>query len=565
MRKHASASGYAFVDGAPDRLLEGDAIAHHLAAQTDVANAAARLDGCFAAVIAREHETVLVTDRYGAIPLYVRTPSTRPLTASTDPWAVVAAGDSPPQLDAIAVVDMLRLGYVAGERTLVEGVRTLSPASVVRIRDDGTVHTHRYWSLRYEADDAPVESFEKRLDVAFDTLGARIDALCDAQQRDAVLMLSGGIDTRLLAALLATRANSRVRCISYGAPDDPDVIAARDVARTVDFPFEHAPITPASLDDAFFDSSVREVGITSRFTCGAGARVAPLGSDDVVLTGHTGFLSSDMAPLNWGVRNRDDLRRMIYARHYSYDRSEPLVAKAVRADYDALKWTSLEETLADYDPTADAMGEMHRWNQDQRQRKLVYMEYRAYGRRAGWMMPLGAHDIVDVFCSLPWQLRLDQAMYKQVTHRLFTGRAEGLARIGRVGGRLEYDQRPYRKYRTIARLQPLSGAVLTRALPAAKRYGRRQRRAAPLRYGPTPLRHWFLTDSRARSALLARIDGIDVDMLKPEGVRAAVLDARSSEWVFQLLLAGALTVQGVADEARSVWNAARRARAAAVS
>jgi hypothetical protein len=191
------------------------------------------------------------------------------------------------------------------------------------------------------------------------------------------------------------------------------------------------------------------------------------------------------------------------------------------------------------------------------------MEYRAYGRRASWMMPLGAHDIVDVFCSLPWELRLDQAMYKHATQRLFTGRAAGLADIGRVGGRFEYDDRRFRQYRTISRLQPLAGAVLTRVLPAAKRYGRRQRRTAPLRYGPTPLRHWFLTDSRARATLLDRIDAIDVDLLKADGVRAAVLDARSSEWAFQLLLAGALTVQGVADEARAVWDAARRSPAAA--
>ncbi|MCU1426282.1 MAG: asparagine synthase (glutamine-hydrolyzing) [Actinomycetia bacterium] len=554
-------AGYAFVDGDPDQLLLDDAIGAHLARARDVASAASRLDGCFAAVIDRAQETVLVTDRYGSVPLYFRAPLARPAVASDDPWAVVATLSRPPALDAVAVLDMLRLGYVAGERTLIENVRTMPPASVTRVSDAHVV-TEQYWRFSYiDGRDDPA-MYEKRLDQCMDALAARIDALCDGQGREAVLMLSGGVDTRAVAALLATRSRSSVRCISYGPADDPDARTGREIADAVGFRFEHAPISVDAFNSQLcepssFKAAIREVGITTRFTCGTGARFSSVADDGVVLTGHTGFLSSALHRMNWGVYGKAGARRMTYARHYTYERSEVLVPRSVRVDYDALRYTSLDETLASYDPCVDPLGEMHRWNEEQRQRNLVLMEYRAYEQRAPWMMPLGAHDVVDLFLTLPYALRLDQRLYKQMVQQMCTGRAEPLAHISRVGGRLSADNRVYRRYRTIDRLQPASGAVLTRALPLAKRYGQRQRHTPPLRYGPNPLRHWFLTDGQFRTDVLDRVEAISVDVLRPEAIRAALLDGRSGEWVFQLLLAGALTVQGVADEATRVWQRER--------
>jgi hypothetical protein len=500
----------------------------------------------------------LITDRYGSVPLYVASPCTVPVVAAETPWPIVAAASAPPALDPLSVVEMLHLGYVAGERTLLDGVQTLPPATVAHLRA-GTMTADRYWRLRYHDTQEPEDVYEKRLADAYELLAAQIDAMCAAQERDAVLMMSGGLDTRSLAALISTRCESRVRCVSYGDVDDPDVEAAHHVASALGVPFERAPMTCEVLRGECFDNAIREVGATTRFTCGAGARVVPMPSDAVVMAGHTGFLSSGWANMNWGLRGRDDARRMIYARHYLYERGDQLVRRATSIDSKAMVEASLDETLHGfYGPGTDASSEMHRWNQEHRQRKLVFMEYRAYERRAGWMMPLAANDVVDLFCSLPWSLRLDQTLYKRLARRMCTGKAASLMDISRVGGSFDDDDHHlYRVYRAIKTFQPVSGAAVTRVLPAAKRYGRQQRRRPPMRTGPAPLRHWFLTDGTARALLLDRIDGIDVDVLRSDGVREAVLDARSGEWVFQLLLAGALTAQGVADEATRVWRAAR--------
>ncbi len=551
-------TGYAFVAGAPDALLLDGAIGAHLARAGDVARAASRLDGSFAAIVERDDATLLVTDRYGSVPLYYREPLTRPAVASSDPWAVVATLSRRPTLDAVGVVDMLRTGYTVGAHTLIEHVHTVPPATVIRV--SGTrASAEQYWHLGYEDGREAPSRYERRLDALLDTVAARIDAFCIDRGRDAVLMLSGGVDTRFLAALLATRCRTRTRVMSYGAADDPDVRTARQVADVLGFRYERAPITVDGFTDWFTDRSafaeaIDEVGITTRFTCGTGARFVALPADGVVLTGHTGFLSSQVVPLNWGPNDVAGVRRMTYARHYTYGRSETLVPRSLRLDYRALRHVSIDETLAGFDADADSVGQMHRWNEEQRQRNLVFMEYRVYERRAGWMMPLAGHDLVDLFLGAPSSIRIDQVLYKNMLRRMCTGRAEPLSKIGRVGGCMEVSDREFRRFEMVRRSQPVSGAVLTRLLPLVKRFSGRQRRTPPLQHGPTPLRHWFLTDGRFRDAVLERLDEITVDLLRAEGVRAAVLDARSGEWVFQHLLAGALTVQGTADHAARVWS-----------
>jgi hypothetical protein len=351
--------------------------------------------------------------------------------------------------------------------------------------------------------------------------------------------------------------------VSYGHPDDPDMCTAREIANAIGFDFSHGPIsvdhfTDAIEDDVLLRAAIDEVGITTRFTCGAGARVAPIPDDGVVLTGHTGFLSSALVRMNWGVHDKASVRRMTFGRHYRYERSEILVPRALRFDYDAVRYTSLDETLANFDDDADPLGEMHRWNEEQRQRNLVFMEYRAYERRSPWMMPLAANDLVDLFASAPYSIRVDQIMYKQMLLQMCSGRAEPLAHISRVGGKLEVSDREYRKFHRIQQTQPVSGAVVTRVAPFLKVHSRRQRRAAPLRYGPAPIRQWFLTDGRFRAAMLERIDAISTDLLRPDAIRAAALDPRSGEWVYQLLVAGAITTQATADYAADVWRAANR-------
>ncbi|MEU6228798.1 N-acetylglutaminylglutamine amidotransferase [Streptomyces sp. NPDC047042] len=174
--------------------------------------------GMFAFAIV-EHRTgrlVLGRDRLGIKPLYLaRTPG-RLRFASSLP-ALLAAGDVDTSLDPVALHQYLSWhATVAAPHTVLEGVRKLPPATVRVVEPDGTHRDHRYWQPSYtrrpeHADMAPDEWRD-----------AVLDALRTAVRRRTVadvpvgVLLSGGLDSSLVVALLADEGQHDLRTFSVG-------------------------------------------------------------------------------------------------------------------------------------------------------------------------------------------------------------------------------------------------------------------------------------------------------------------------------------------------------------
>jgi asparagine synthase (glutamine-hydrolysing) len=177
-----------------------------------------RFRGMFAFAIV-EHRTgrvVLARDRLGIKPLYLaRTPG-RLRFASTLP-ALLAAGDVDTSLDPVALHQYLSWhATVAAPRTVLNGVRKLPPATVRVVEPDGTHRDHRYWQPSYTRRDecAGMGADEWR--------DAVLDGLRTAVRRRMVsdvpvgVLLSGGLDSSLIVALLADEGQRDLMTFSVG-------------------------------------------------------------------------------------------------------------------------------------------------------------------------------------------------------------------------------------------------------------------------------------------------------------------------------------------------------------
>ncbi|WP_369268854.1 N-acetylglutaminylglutamine amidotransferase [Streptomyces sp. R11] len=170
----------------------------------------------FALVEHRTGRVVLARDRLGIKPLYLARTPERLRFASTLP-ALLAAGDVDTSLDPVAVHQYLSWhATVAAPRTVLNGVQKLPPATVRIVEPDGTHRDHCYWQPSYtrRPEYAGMGTDEWR--------DAVLDALRTAVRRRMVsdvevgVLLSGGLDSSLIVALLADEGRHDLMTFSVG-------------------------------------------------------------------------------------------------------------------------------------------------------------------------------------------------------------------------------------------------------------------------------------------------------------------------------------------------------------
>jgi asparagine synthase (glutamine-hydrolysing) len=177
-----------------------------------------RFVGMFAFAIV-EHASgrvVLARDRLGIKPLYVDHTRDRLRFASTLP-ALLAAGGVDTSIDLTAFGYYMSFhSVVPAPRTILNGVRKLPPATVRVVEKGGTITDTRYW-------DPPFERAAARAGwSAKDWQDGLIDSLRTAVERRMVsdvpvgVLLSGGIDSSLVVALLAEAGQTGLQTFSIG-------------------------------------------------------------------------------------------------------------------------------------------------------------------------------------------------------------------------------------------------------------------------------------------------------------------------------------------------------------
>jgi len=174
--------------------------------------------GMFAFAIA-ERDTgrlVLARDRLGIKPLYLDQTADRLRFASTLP-ALLAGGGTDTSFDRTALSHYMTFhSVVPAPRTILTGVRKLPPATVRVVEADGRSADQVYWEPDFtrHADDAAMS--------AGDWEQALIDSLRTAVQRRMVadvpvgVLLSGGIDSSVVVALLAESGQTDLTTFSIG-------------------------------------------------------------------------------------------------------------------------------------------------------------------------------------------------------------------------------------------------------------------------------------------------------------------------------------------------------------
>ena len=176
------------------------------------------LTGMFAIAIAdtRRNEVLLVRDRLGIKPLYVAHLPGRLRFASTLP-AILASGGIDTSLNEVALHHYLSWhSIVPAPRTILNGVAKVPAATIRTVRPDGTWRDREYWKPEYTRKEQHANwSVEDWQDAIAEALRTAVRRRMVADVPVGVL-LSGGLDSSLLVALLAEQGQHGLSTFSIG-------------------------------------------------------------------------------------------------------------------------------------------------------------------------------------------------------------------------------------------------------------------------------------------------------------------------------------------------------------
>ena len=211
----------------------------------------ARLRGMFAFAIYDQTRRVLflARDRAGEKPLYWAE-HRGGLVFASELKALMADPEFPRRLSPEGLAYYLSFGYVPGDKCILEGVHKLPPAHCLSWSlTGGAPKINRYWDIpSARRDDA--SSIDELTDDLQRLLTAAVSEQLVADVPLAVL-LSGGVDSSLVAAIAAQVSHHKVRTFTVTLPNHPRLDEsrfARSVAQYLGTDHVELPLDHSSAD-----------------------------------------------------------------------------------------------------------------------------------------------------------------------------------------------------------------------------------------------------------------------------------------------------------------------------
>ncbi|GEM_PF-39665 len=212
-----------------------------------------RLDGMFAFGVWDGRRLLLARDRLGKKPLYYSRLSDGGIVFASEIKAILCHPAVPRTLDPVALDQYLTFQYALAPRTLFKGIAKL-PAGHVLAYEDGEVAVREYWDPSAHVSRSR-EGGERAIpfEAAKEELGQRlIEAVAKRLVSDVPLglLLSGGIDSSLVAALMTRAGGGQVRTFTVGFEDAAfdETPFARRVASHLGTEHHEFRLTPNMVD-----------------------------------------------------------------------------------------------------------------------------------------------------------------------------------------------------------------------------------------------------------------------------------------------------------------------------
>ena len=234
-----SVRGYCF--DSCGNLLKGNKLLEYFASANDETTLRSMLtdiNGIFALVINKSDFKAIAIDASRIYPLYYSQDGH--LSVSDNPYLLMTEKS---QLDSDAVDEYLCSGAVFAGKTLLKGIMQVKPSNYI-VFEANSYHEVEYWNYCVKAGneiDCTLEQLDSVMEKSFRRMLESIG------NRQIVVPLSGGLDSRLIVCMLKRLGCENVVCYTVGRPENAEYLTAKKVAEKLGYKYYFIDNTSAEF------------------------------------------------------------------------------------------------------------------------------------------------------------------------------------------------------------------------------------------------------------------------------------------------------------------------------
>lgn len=231
--KNVAVRGYCF--DTENNFYEGEKMLDFFAAvktENDFLKLLETTNGIFSVIIEIGDTFLAASDKSRIFPLFYSIENQN-FKISDNPYLLLT---EKPEIDKEAETEYLLASFTLDEKTLIKSIFQVKPSCYLMFKK-GKIEQKEYYYYTANKNEIAGQArnddrdFEKVLENVFQRLIQSVNG------RQIVVPLSGGYDSRLIAAMLKKIGYGNVVCYTVGRENNPEYQIAKEVAKNLDYPY----------------------------------------------------------------------------------------------------------------------------------------------------------------------------------------------------------------------------------------------------------------------------------------------------------------------------------------
>lgn len=370
-------------------------------------------DGIFSVLIENKERIFASVDRTRTFPLFFLERN-RNTVFSDDTY--VLREKFRPSLNELSINEFLCTGYVTGRETLLEDIYQLRAGEyLVFEKKEGLVRHENYFN--YTSDETSNKSYEKLEEEFLAILEKTARKLVKTLDgKTAVIPLSSGYDSRLIACLLKRQGYKNVICFTYGKKGSFEVPISKKVADSLGFKWYFVEYTSQLINGyplkKHFDEYVRYISNHSSIMHLQDYLAVEHFKNNNLIPDDSVFVPGHLGGFVAGNAVNELLRRKSLSM---------AVSGIVRKHYILCDWCEIgifKEKIASLLPDGPTYLKFEDWDLKERKSKFIINSMRTY-EFFGYehRIPIGDLELLNFFKKLPFNYKLNCKFYEDVILR----------------------------------------------------------------------------------------------------------------------------------------------------